>query len=71
MESVGFFERQADRHALRVTGQVDAYRSAFNKLARQNKADPDPHRLEVLLFHSHPPIADRLAMADRFSRADE
>jgi STE24 endopeptidase len=58
------YERQCDRYALARTGLVDAYRSAFNKLARLNKDDPEPNRLEVLLLHSHPPIAERLAMAD-------
>lgn len=58
------FERQSDRYALERTGLTDAYRSAFRKLARQNKDDPDPPWLEVLLFHSHPPIGQRLAMAE-------
>ncbi len=57
------FERQADRFALDVTHRPEAYLSAFSKLAKQNKDDPQPHRLEVLLFHSHPPIAERIAMA--------
>lgn len=61
------FERQSDRYALESTQKVAAYRTAFQKLARQNKADPDPHPLEVFLFHSHPPIAERIAMADAFS----
>ena len=59
------FERQSDRFALQHTHLVDAYRSAFSKLAKLNKADPNPHPLEVFLFDSHPPIAERLAMADR------
>ena len=59
------FERQSDWYALQHTGRVDAYRSAFRKLARLNKADPAPHPLEVFLFHSHPTISQRLAMADR------
>ena len=42
----------------------EAYVSAFRKLARINKDDPDPHPLEVFLFHSHPPISERLAMAE-------
>ena len=60
-------ERQSDRYALETTGLAAAYRSAYTKLARQNKADPQPHPLEVFLFHSHPPIAERVAMADQFS----
>jgi STE24 endopeptidase len=58
------YERQCDRYALERTGLREAYSSAFRKLARLNKDDPDPHPLEVLLFHSHPPIRERLAMAE-------
>ena len=58
------FERQCDRYALVQTKLASAYRSAFTKLARLNKADTDPHWLEVFLFDDHPPIAERLAMAD-------
>jgi STE24 endopeptidase len=60
-----FYERQCDRYALGRTKNLTAYRSAFWKLARLNKADTVPHPLEVLLLHSHPPISERLAMANR------
>jgi STE24 endopeptidase len=59
-----FFERQCDRYALRRTGLAQAYRSAFIKLAQINKADPDPHPVVVWLFDDHPPIRQRLSMAD-------
>lgn len=59
-----YYERQSDRYAIERTGLRGAYRSAFRKLARMNKEDPSPHRLEVILLHSHPPIGERLAMAD-------
>jgi STE24 endopeptidase len=59
-----FFERQCDRYALDRTHNPDAYRSAFIKLARINKADADPHPLVVWLFEDHPPIRERLAMAN-------
>jgi STE24 endopeptidase len=58
------FERQCDRYALERTRNPAAYRSAFMKLAQLNKADPDPNPIEVLLLHSHPPIKERLALAD-------
>lgn len=58
------FERQSDRYALLRTGLREAYVTAYHKLAKLNKADPAPHPLEVLLFHSHPPIAERLAIAE-------
>ena len=59
------YERQCDRYALETTGKKEAYLSAFRKLARLNKDDPDPHPLVVFLLHSHPPIAERLAMAEQ------
>ncbi|MCD4727475.1 MAG: M48 family metalloprotease, partial [Pirellulales bacterium] len=65
------FERQADRYALERTGLNDAYRSAFRKLAKLNKDDPTPHWLDVFLFHSHPPVAQRLAMAEEVGKSEE
>jgi STE24 endopeptidase len=58
-----FFERQCDRYALERTHLRDAYRSAFIKLARINKSDPDPHPLVAWFLYDHPPIRERLAMA--------
>jgi STE24 endopeptidase len=58
-----FFERQCDQYALDRTGKVEAYRSAFTRLARMNKSDPDPNRFVVWLLYDHPPIRERLAMA--------
>jgi STE24 endopeptidase len=57
------YERQCDRYAFARTQNAAAYRSAFTKLARLNKADPQPHPLEVFLMHSHPPISERLGVA--------
>jgi STE24 endopeptidase len=57
------YERQCDSYAIRRTNLCDAYRTAFLKLARLNKADMDPNPVEVFLLHSHPPIKERLAMA--------
>ncbi len=59
------YERQCDRYALKRTLNPVAYRSAFLKLARLNKADMEPNPVEVFLLHSHPPISERLAMAIR------
>ena len=65
------FERQSDAYALERTGLKDAYLSAFRKLARLNKDDPSPHWLDVLLFHGHPPIQERLAMAEEVAKRSE
>lgn len=62
------FERESDRYALTRTGLTEAYLSAFRKLARLNKSDPDPPWLEVFWFHSHPPIRERLRLAETVSR---
>lgn len=58
-----FFETQCDRYALVRTANPAAYRSAFIKLARLNKSDPDPHPLIAWFFYDHPPIRTRLALA--------
>jgi STE24 endopeptidase len=56
-------ERPADRRALALTGRPEAFVSAMEKLAEQNLADPAPPRLIHLLLHSHPSVAERIAMA--------
>ncbi len=61
------FERQADRYALEQTGAAGAFIRAMEELARLNKTDPDPPRLEVWWLHSHPPVRERIAMAARFA----
>jgi STE24 endopeptidase len=57
-----FFERQCDRYALERTHLREAYRSAFIKLARINKSDPDPHPVVAWFLYDHPPIRERLAL---------
>ena len=59
-----FFETQCDAYALLRTRNPNAYRSAFTKLAQLNKADPDPNPWIVWLHYDHPPIRQRLRLAD-------
>jgi STE24 endopeptidase len=54
-------EREADRYALRLTGDVAAFRGMLVKAARVNKMDPEPPRWVVLKGYTHPPILERLA----------
>ena len=54
-------ESEADRYALRLTGDPDAFRRMLVKAARVNKMDPEPPRWIVLKGMSHPPIGERLA----------
>ena len=58
-------ERRADAFAIALTGQNDAFVSAMRRLGSQNLAEESPSRASVLLFHSHPPIEERIAAALR------
>ena len=59
-------ERKADRYALQATGKKDAFASAFTRLANQNLGEIDPEKWVVILFHSHPPLGERIAMAENW-----
>lgn len=56
-------ERMADAYALKVTGKNEAFASAFARLANQNLGEMDPEKWVVFLFHSHPPLGERIATA--------
>lgn len=56
-------ERRADRYALRVTGNLDAFVSGLRRVSAQYLAEERPPRLIEWLFHSHPPTAARMAGA--------
>ena len=55
-------ERAADIYALELLRDPDAFAAAFRKLVDANKADVDPP-LWKRVTHTHPPIAERVAMA--------
>jgi len=56
-------ERRADRFALRLTNQQPAFVSAMRRLALQNLAEESPSRTSVVLFHTHPPVEERIGAA--------
>jgi STE24 endopeptidase len=63
-----YLEHQADQYGLEVThgltpdsGEVAA--QSFNILGDVDLADPDPSRLRVILFYTHPSIPDRIWFA--------
>lgn len=59
-------ERQADVFALEVMRQPEIFSEMFKRLAGENKADVDPPTWKRLTA-SHPPVAERLAMAAAWS----
>ncbi|MEE9508842.1 MAG: M48 family metallopeptidase [Anaerolineales bacterium] len=59
-------ERLADQYALETTNKPDAFESAMTRLANQNLAEVDPEGWVVFLFYSHPPLRDRIRMAQAF-----
>ena len=62
-------ERRADRYALEMTGNAQAFESAMRRLATQNLAEERPSRLVEMLFYSHPPVAARLEAARAWESA--
>ncbi|MHB8647485.1 MAG: M48 family metallopeptidase [Thermomicrobiales bacterium] len=59
-------ERAADAYALTLTGNAAAFVTAMQRLANQNLAEMEPPRWAVLLFYSHPPLAERIQRGRRF-----
>jgi STE24 endopeptidase len=59
-------ERKADEFALALTRNPMAFISAMRRLAAQNLAEEEPSALVQWLFHSHPPVRERIAAAQSF-----
>ena len=56
-------ERRADRFALDLTTNPDAFISAMRRLGAQNLAEEQPSRIVQWLFYSHPPLGERIDAA--------
>ena len=61
-------ERRADRFALNLTNNPSAFVSAMKRLGAQNLAEENPSKMVQWLFYSHPPLRDRIAVAQAFGR---
>jgi STE24 endopeptidase len=59
-------ERRADRYALALTNRPRSFVSAMKRLAAQNMAEERPSAATRLLFHTHPPIEERIDAAERY-----
>jgi STE24 endopeptidase len=60
------FEREADRESLRLSENPRAFIAAEVKLVRSNLADIEPPKALVWLLYTHPPVLERIAMAEAF-----
>ena len=56
-------ERSADRAALELTRNEEAFVSAMRRLGTKNLAEESPALLARLFFHTHPPVDERVALA--------
>lgn len=59
-------ERRADAFALRMTGGVDAFKTALRRLASTHLAEERPTTFTRWLHHRHPTVAERLATAEKY-----
>jgi STE24 endopeptidase len=61
-------EREADRYCFKSIPKVSPFISSMNKLADQNLSERTPSRVVELWFHSHPPVAKRIAAAESWAK---
>ncbi len=59
-------ERQADKFALDMTRNREAFVSTMNKLAYMNLADPNPSPMIEFLLYDHPSISKRIKFAQEY-----
>jgi len=62
-------EREADKFALDLTKDTKSFIGAMEKLAKSNLADMNPSTLKKIFFYSHPPINERIHMAEEYQGA--
>jgi STE24 endopeptidase len=61
------YERSADRFALDLTRNPEAFVSAMRRLGAQNLAEEHPSKIVQWLFYSHPPLRERIDAAQTFA----
>lgn len=59
-------EKQADKFALDITHNKEAFISAMSKLAYDNLSDPNPSPVIEFLLYDHPPISKRIKFAEEY-----
>ena len=63
-----YFERKADRYALEAIQDKKAFMTAMAGLADRNLSNAYPEWWVKLLYYSHPPIGERLTMAENYKK---
>lgn len=63
------FEREADAMALQLTGNPEEVIRLEKRLATDNLSDLRPHPFVRWMLYSHPPIAERIAVAEGYRAA--
>jgi STE24 endopeptidase len=63
-------ERRADRFALALTREAAAFGAAVRRLSERHLVENQPSKLARWLFYRHPSVAERLAMAEQFAKAE-
>lgn len=63
------FEREADLESLSLTQNPEAFIQAEVKLARSNLADLNPHPVLVFLLYTHPPVLERIHLAESYRKS--
>jgi len=61
-----YFEKNADRYALGSIHDKKAFMTAMAGLADRNLSNAYPEWWVKLLYYSHPPVGERLAMAENY-----
>lgn len=56
-------EREADRYAVALTGNVEAFRAAIRRMAAQHLVEERPSTVTRWFFHRHPTVEERLDQA--------
>jgi STE24 endopeptidase len=59
-------ERQADKFALDMSHNTEAFVSTMEKLAYMNLSDPNPSPIIEFLLYDHPPISKRIRFAQEY-----
>jgi STE24 endopeptidase len=63
------WERTADRAALELSSRPEATVRAEVELSRRNLSEIEPGALTVFWLYTHPPVLERIRMAEEFARA--